>query len=51
MKEKHLMVDDYMVDIALDKIKKIRDINKFDNTKILIARDENLPYDFTFKML
>ena len=31
-----LMVDDYMLDKVLDKIKMILGIEKFDNTKILI---------------
>ena len=31
------MVDDYMLDKVLDKIKKIIGIEKFDNAKILIT--------------
>ena len=37
-----LMVDDYMLDKVLDKIKMILGIEKFDNTKILIKTDDKL---------
>ena len=43
------MVDDYMLDKVLDKIKEIIAIEKFDNTKILIETDDKLPDDITFK--
>ena len=36
------MVDDYMLDKVLDKIKMILGIEKFDNTKILIKTDDKL---------
>ena len=36
MNEKHLVIDDYMLDKVLDKIKKIIGIEKFDDTKKLI---------------
>ena len=41
--EKHLMVDDYMLDKVLDKVKGIITIEKFDDTKILIDTDDKLP--------
>ena len=47
--KKYLMVDDYMRDILLDKIKKIIGIKKFDNTKTLIGTDDKLPDDITLK--
>ena len=43
------MVDDYVRDIVLDRIKKIIGIEKFDNTKILIEIDDKLPDDITLK--
>ena len=43
------MVDDYMLDKALDKIKEIMVIEKFDDTKILINADDKLSDDITFK--
>ena len=43
------MVDDYMLDKVLDKIKKIIGIEKFDDTKILIGMDDKLPDDVTLK--
>ena len=43
------MVDDYMLDKVLDKLKKIIDIEQIDNTKILIDIDDELPDDITFK--
>ena len=36
------MVDDYILDKVLDKIKMILGIEKFDNTKILIKTDDKL---------
>ena len=43
MKEKkYLMVNDYMLDKVLDKIKKIINIINFNNTKILIDTDDKL---------
>ena len=47
--KKYLVVYDYMLDIVLDKVKKIIDIKNFDNTKILIGTDDKLPDDITFK--
>ena len=43
------MVDDYMLDKVLNKIKNITDIEKFDDTKILIDTDDKLPDDITLK--
>ena len=34
------MVDDYMLNKILNRIKEIRDIQKFDNTKILVDTDD-----------
>ena len=49
--KKHLMVDDYVLDKILDKIKEIIDIEEFDNAKILIDTDDILSDDITYKML
>ena len=44
MKEKkYLMVDDYILNKVLDKIKEAAGIEKFDNTKILMDTDNKLP--------
>ena len=43
MKKKNLLVNDYMVDKLLDKIKKTIGIIKFNDTKILIDVDDELP--------
>ena len=43
------MVDDYLLDKVLDKIKEIIGIEKFDDTKILIDKDDELPDDITLK--
>ena len=47
--KKYLMVDDYMLNKALDKTKEIMVIEKFDDTKILINTDDKLSDDITFK--
>ena len=44
-----LMIDDYMVEKVLHKIKEIRDIKNFNNIKILINADDKLLYDITLK--
>ena len=49
--KKYLMVDDYVLDKILDKIKEIIDIEEFDNAKILIDADDILSDDITYKML
>ena len=41
------MVDYYMLDKILEKIKEIIDIEKFDNTKILIDTDDKFPGGIT----
>ena len=43
------MVDDYMLDKVLDKIKEVIDITKFADPKILIEKDDKLPDDITIK--
>ena len=43
------MVDDYMVDKVLDKVKEIIGIRKFDDSKILIDTDDKLPDYITLK--
>ena len=47
--EKNLLVNDYMVDKLLDKIKKTIGIIKFNDTKILIDVDDELPNYINFK--
>ena len=44
------MVDDYMLDKVLNKIKEIIGIKNFDDTKILMDADDKLPDDITLKM-
>ena len=39
------MVDDYMVDKVLDKVKEIIGIEKIDDTKILIITDDQLSHN------
>ena len=43
MMEKNLMVHDYMLNKALDKVKGIISTGNFDNAKILIDADDKLP--------
>ena len=45
------MVDVYMLDKVLDKVKEIITFEKFDNAKISIDTDDKLPDYTTFKML
>ena len=47
--KKYLIVDDYMLDIILNKIQKIIGTEKFDNAKILIDTDDKQPDYITFK--
>ena len=49
MKKKYLMVNDYILNIVLDKIKKIIGIDKFDNAEILIDTNYKLSDEFTFQ--
>ena len=46
--KKYLIVDDFTLDRTLDKIKR-KDIEKLDDTKILIDTDDKLPDDITLK--
>ena len=43
------MVDDYVLDKVLDKIKKVIGIEHFDNNKILIDTDDKLIDNITSK--
>ena len=43
------MVNDYILNIVLDKIKKIIGIDKFDNAEILIDTNYKLSDEFTFQ--
>ena len=45
------MVDDYMTDKVLEKIKEIIGLEKFDDTKILIDTDDKLPDNITLKYI
>ena len=49
--KKYLMVDDYILDKVLGKIKKIMNTEKIDNTVILVDTDGKLPDDITLEML
>ena len=50
MKEKkYLLVDNYMVDKVLDKVKEIINTGKFDGTKILINTDDKLSDGIIYK--
>ena len=42
-----MTVNDYLVDNVLDKIKWIKSIEKFNDTKILIDTEGKLPDDVT----
>ena len=44
-RDKYLMVDDYMVDKILERIKEITNIEEFDKTKILIDTNNKFPDD------
>ena len=48
-KKKYLMIDDYILDKVLDKIKEIIGIGKSDDTKILIESDDKLSSYITLK--
>ena len=47
--KKYLMVNDYILDKVLDKIKKTIGIAKFDDIKSLIDTDDKLPDYITLK--
>ena len=44
-----MMIDNYMLNQVLDKTKNRKDIEHFDNTKILIDTDDKLPNNITLK--
>ena len=44
-----LIVDNYMLEKLLEKIKEIIGIDQFDDTKVLIKTDVKLPDGITFK--
>ena len=48
-RKKYLMMDDYMLDKVSDKIKEIIGIKKFDDSKILIDKNDKSLYDITLK--
>ena len=43
------MIDEYVLDKVLDKIKEIIVIEKIGDTKVLIDTDDKLPDDITLK--
>ena len=43
------MIDEYVLDKVLDKIKEIIAIEKIGDTKMLIGTDDKLPDDITLK--
>ena len=45
----YLMADNYMLDIALYKIKHITGIEKFDDTQILFDTGDKMPIDIALK--
>ena len=47
--EKYLVIGDFVLDKVFEKIKEIIRIEKFDDTKTLIATDDKLPDDITLK--
>ena len=47
--KKYLMVDDYVLNKLLDQIKEIISTEQFDNTKIIIDIDNELPDEIIFK--
>ena len=49
-REKYLMLDDYMLDKDLSKIKMIINIEKLDDDKILIGTDDKWSGYVTIKM-
>ena len=50
MKEKeYLMIDNYLLDLALVNIEEVTDIEKLDDTKIFIETDDKLKHDVALK--
>ena len=47
--EKHLVVDDNMLDKVLHKIKMVIYIEKCDDANVLVETDDKLPDDITLK--
>ena len=47
--KKYLTYHDYLLDKVLDMIKEIIDIEKFDDTKILVTTDDELPDNIILK--
>ena len=43
------MIDNYMLNKVLDKVKEITSIEKFDDTQILIDANDKLPNDIPLK--
>ena len=43
------MIDNSILDKVLDKIKKIIDIKKIDDSKVLNETDDKLPHNITLK--
>ena len=48
-RKKYLVIDDYMLDNVLDKVKEIIGIEKFADIKVLIDKDDKMPDDGIFK--
>ena len=49
--KKKKMIDDYVLNKVLNKIKEIIGIEKSDETKVLVSTDDKLSDNITFKML
>ena len=47
--KKYLMIDGYMLDKELDKVKKTMTMEKLDSTKILTDTEIKLPNNITLK--
>ena len=45
------MIDDYVLNKVLNKIKEIIGIEKSDETKVLVSTDDKLSDNITFEML
>ena len=48
-RKNYLIVDDYIPDKVINKIKEIIGIRKFDDTTIFLDTDDRLPHDINFK--
>ena len=49
--KKKKMIDDYVLNKVLNKIKEIIGIEKSDETKVLVSTDDKLSDNITFEML